>query len=179
MRIEQHYPGEDAEARMLAQTTGVRIVLPKQVADPETVLAMQALARDVPVVPSVKAFALALARASRPGETDSFARIDSDVRLGASPRAAQALLAAGKVLALARGRQHVSRQDIVDVARPVLRHRVLMNARAQAQGRDSSAIVEDVLAEVERRSVPRVSIWTRALLKLTASSADSLMRKKA
>ncbi|HLX63649.1 MAG TPA: MoxR family ATPase [Planctomycetota bacterium] len=164
MCIEQKYPGEDAEARMLAQTTGAEKLLPRQVTDAETVLVMQAFARDVPVVPSVKAFALALARASRPGKVNS-AKVNADVRLGASPRAAQAMLAAGKVLALARGRQHVTRQDIVEVARPVLNHRVLMNARAQAQGRDSSAIVEAVLAEVERRAVPSVSTWTRALLK--------------
>ncbi len=165
MCIEQRYPGEDAEARMLAQTTGAEQPAPKQITDPATVRAMQALTREVPVVPSVKSFALALARASRPGQTDSLKGVESDVRLGASPRAAQAMLAAGKVRALARGRQHVTRQDIVEVARPVLCHRVLMNARAQAQGRDAGSIVEAVLAEVEKRSAPRVSFWTRAVLK--------------
>lgn len=171
MCIEQRYPHEDAEAWMLELTTGAVNAVPRQLVDPETVLAMQAFARDVPVVPSVKQFALAIARASRPGQMQAgslhhneVSAVD-DVRLGASPRAAQAMLAAAKVLALARGRQHVSRQDVSDVARPVMVHRVLMNAKAQAQGRDSRGVVEAVLRELDERAVPKVSWWIREVLK--------------
>ncbi|MCX7805870.1 MAG: MoxR family ATPase [Planctomycetota bacterium] len=164
MMIEQEYPGGREEKQMVLQTTGTHRAEAKTVAGPELVLAMQALAREVPVVPSVRDFALALVRGSRPGEEDGIPEAAGLIRLGASPRAAQALLLAGKVIALARGRRHVTKQDIVEVARPVMSHRLLVDYRAQAEGRDARRVLDTLIANARRRSVPRTSVWTRELL---------------
>ncbi len=168
MMIEQTYPSGDDEKRILAQTTCQEQAAPQCVADPPTVVAMQRLAREVPVVPSVRDFALAIVRASRPGEPDAAPAVSKSIRLGASPRAAQSMLLAGKVLALARGRQHVSRQDIIEVAEPVLAHRIQIDFRAAADGAGAHQIVAALIAHAQGRSVPATSRWTRELLELGA-----------
>lgn len=165
MCIEQDYPDEAAEGKMVEMTTGNRKIIPKQVATPEKVLAMMRFAKDVPVIPSVKRFALSIVRASRPHEKEAVKEVAGEIRLGASPRAAQSMLQAAKVLALARGRQHVSKQDVLEVARPVMCHRLSIDFRAQAKGRTARHVLETLLAKVQERSVPQVSMWTRELLK--------------
>ena len=133
---------------------------------------MQALAREVPVVPAVKDFALALVRGSRPGEEGAIPEARGLIRLGASPRAAQALLLAGKVLALASGRRHVAQQDVIGVARPVMAHRLLLDYRAHAEGRDYRRVLETLIARAQECKVPRVSMWTRELLNTGANRRD-------
>ncbi len=167
MMIEQAYPGAADEKRMLALTTGAITVAAETVAGPDTILAMQRLAREVPVVPSVRDFALWIVRSSRPGESGAAPGIGESVRLGASPRAAQALLLTGKVLALARGRTHVARQDIIDVVEPVMAHRVLLDFRARAQGSACADILRALIARAQALAVPSVSRWTRELLQTT------------
>ena len=173
MMIEQEYPGSEHEKQMVLQTTGTRPVEAQRVAGPEDILAMQALAREVPVVPAVKEFALALVRGSRPGEEGAIPEARGLIRLGASPRAAQALLLAGKVLALASGRRHVAQQDVVDVARPVMAHRLLLDYRAQAEGRGHRRVLETLIARAREREVPRVSMWTRELLNARANRQEN------
>jgi MoxR-like ATPase len=164
MMIEQNYPNSPDEKRILAQTTGKEQSPPRQVADPATVVAMQKLAREVPVVPSVRDFALRIVRASRPGEPDADPALVKSIRLGASPRAAQAMMLAGKVLALARGRRHVSRQDIIDVAEPVLAHRLLLDFRAAAEGAATRRIIQALVAHARKSAMPCGSRWMRELL---------------
>lgn len=164
MSIEQTYPAEDEERRILRLTTGTQTDGVERVGSPEVVLAMQALVREVPVVPSVRDFALALVRASRPGEPGA-GSLDDSVRLGASPRAAQALLLGAKVIALARGRKHVSRQDVIDVARPVLVHRILMDVRAQAEGTTFDRLLQALVNQSRERTGEKLSRWTREVLK--------------
>jgi MoxR-like ATPase len=104
-------------------------------------------------------------RGSRPGEAEAVDEAAGAIRLGASPRAAQALLLSAKVMALARGRRHVTRQDVADVAEPVMAHRILLDFRARARGADFRQILRSLLAGARRRTVPKVSRWTRELLK--------------
>ncbi len=164
MMIEQDYPAADDEKLILAQTTCLDPPAPQCITDAQTVLAMQRLAREVPVVPSVSDFALAIVRASRPGEREAIPGLAKSIRLGASPRAAQAMMLAGKVLALARGRRHVSRQDIIDVAEPVLAHRIRIDFRAAADGANAHGIVQALIAHARRRATPATSRWTGELL---------------
>lgn len=164
MSIEQCYPSANEERWMLRRSTGSYEPQVERITTPETVLSMQALAREVPVVPSVRDFALAVVRASRPGETDSRAGLSESVRLGASPRAAQSLLLGAKATALARGRTHVTRQDIVDVAVPVMTHRLLIDFRAQADGLSRIDLINSLLDEARRRTIPAVSRWTKEVL---------------
>lgn len=165
MSIEQQYPHSEEERRILYQSTGSFQPHVERVTTPEIVLAMQALARDVPVVPSVRDFALAVVRASRPGEAEFPAELRESVRLGASPRAAQALLLGAKVTALARGRGHVTRQDVVDVAVPVLTHRLLIDFRAAAEGLSRTDLIHSLLSAARRTTMPTVSRWTRDVLR--------------
>jgi MoxR-like ATPase len=164
--IEQDYPTLPEEKRILHNTTGVLRPTVSAVLDGPTILAMQEFAREVPVVPSVKEFALNIVRASRANEDGAAPEAARCVRLGAGPRATQALLRLGKVMALAAGRMHVSKQDIVDVVEPVLAHRLLLDFRAQAAGRDQSYVIDALIRHAEARTVPAVSIWVRELLKL-------------
>jgi MoxR-like ATPase len=150
---------------MLSQTTGSAAPAVQSIVGPAEILAMQQLAREVPVVPSVRDFALTIVRASRPGQAGSANAIDRAIRLGASPRAAQALLLGGKVLALARGRMHVTRQDIVDIARPVMSHRILMDFRAAAEGHTKASLLERLIDFACQRAAPRVSFWTAEVLR--------------
>ena len=165
MMIEQEYPNEGEERRMLRTTTGSRRILPERVTDAETIQAMQRLAREVPVVPSVRDFALSIVRASRPGESEAVEASQRDVRLGASPRAAQALLLSAKVLALARGRRHVTKRDVAEVAPPVMAHRLLMDVRAHAEGRGHQQVLEALIRQAEQKSLGEASKWTRELLR--------------
>lgn len=156
MSIEQRYPSESEEREMILRTTGTAESAADVASGPDEVLAMQALARNVPVVPSVRDFALAVVRASRAGEPGTSAAVAESVRLGASPRAAQALLASAKVGALAKGRLHVARQDVVDVARAVLGHRLLLDVRAETGGRSVDDLVEECLSVAQARTLPSV-----------------------
>src|SRR5262245_35047236 len=172
MCIDQKYPDKESEGTMLGQTTGVRTSAANQKTTPEAVVAMQDLAREVPVVPSVKDFALEIVRASRPGEAGEVKEATRDIRLGASPRAAQAMILGAKVLALARGRTHVSKEDVVEIARPVMAHRMSLDFKAQAEGRDQNQVLDILLSAMKQKAVPKVSFWTRELLNRPSSCAS-------
>jgi MoxR-like ATPase len=161
--IEQDFPSFEEEGEMLRRTTGEPIGGAGSVASPQVVQDMQALAREVPVTPSVKEFAVHLVRCSRPGEADS-ADSAAGVRLGASPRASQGLILMGKVFALSRGRCHVTRQDIVDAAEPVLGHRILLGFRAQAHGTTYHDILPKLVRKASERHLPPMPLWVRRVL---------------
>jgi MoxR-like ATPase len=171
MAIEQCYPEEEDERLMIQRTTGAAQAQATAVASPEVVLAMQALAREVPAPPSVRDFALALVRASRPLESGAAPGMIERIRLGASPRASQALLLGGKAMALARGRTHVSQQDIIDIARPVLTHRILLDVRAQSEGLTIAGLLDELVRFAHAQTQPRRSYWTRELLPTPRGSA--------
>ena len=107
-----------------------------------------------------------LVRSSRPKEEGATLEAAENVRLGASPRATQALIKLAKVIALAAGRQHVTKQDIIEVSEPVMSHRLLIDFRAQAQGRDCRYVLNAIIRDTKARSIPKVSMWTREILKL-------------
>ncbi|MCX7590894.1 MAG: MoxR family ATPase [Kiritimatiellae bacterium] len=165
MMIEQEYPAESEERQILEQTTGTYVPRVERVTGPAEILAMQRFAKEVPVVPSVKEFAMHLVRASRPGQVEATAKAEEKIRLGASPRATQALLLCGKVRALASGRFHVTRHDIVAVARPVMAHRLLLDFRAVAEGATYREVLAELVQRARERTVPVLSRWTRELLK--------------
>jgi len=155
MLVDLDYPSEEEELGILEATTGPTGSSVERVVDAATVLAMQRLARLVPVTPSVKRFALALVRGSRPGRPDSSDAVGKLLRWGASPRAGQCLLRAGKVLAIVRGRRYVARADIKDIAVPVLRHRLVPDYRAGGrEGAGIEKLVHRMVEDVDRRSCP-------------------------
>jgi MoxR-like ATPase len=142
------YPTAEEERRILALTTGNVDPSISVVASGEDIERLHGVVRDVPAAENVIEYAARLARATRPGSADADgapASVRTWVRWGAGPRAGQALILGAKARALLEGRSVVSHEDIRAVALPVLRHRILLNFQAEADGVDADRIVRDLL----------------------------------
>jgi MoxR-like ATPase len=146
--IRVGYPTAADEVAILRATTGRRSAPPQPVMDAEAVQALQRGVRDVVVADSVLQYAASLVRASRPESADAPPRVRQYVRWGAGPRAGQALVLGAKAAAFLDGRVAVSPDDVRRVAHPVLRHRVLPNFAAEADGVTSDPLVDALLAHV-------------------------------
>ena len=146
--IRIDYPDEEAEVAILRATTGVAQPPLAPVLEGHEVLALQRLVRELPAADPALRYAAALVRATRPDDPRAPAAVKQYVRWGAGPRAGQALILGAKAHALLDGRHAVSPDDIRRVALPVLRHRVLPNFAAEAEGIGPERLVRDVLAAV-------------------------------
>jgi MoxR-like ATPase len=122
------------------------------VAAGEDIAAVHALVREIPAASNVVDYASRLVRATRPGSAEAASVVSRYVRWGAGPRAGQSLLLCGKARALLEGRATVALDDVQALALPVLRHRVLVNFQAEAEGLDADAIVARLLSEVPTRT---------------------------
>jgi MoxR-like ATPase len=131
---------------VIDRTTGREEPQPRQVLSGKDIVEMRALAREVPIATHVKEFAARLVLATHPSEGSPIAR--KYLRYGSSPRGAQALVRAGKILALMKGRYNVAFNDIKEAAFPALRHRLILNFEAEAEGIRSDAILEKILGEI-------------------------------
>jgi MoxR-like ATPase len=114
----------------------------------EDIIEFQKLVRRVPVPESVSRYAVTLVRASRPAHNGGLDFISEYVSWGASPRAAQYLMLAGKARALLHGRFNVSIEDVQALAYPVMRHRILTNFHAESQRVTTEEIVRRLLEKV-------------------------------
>jgi MoxR-like ATPase len=141
------YPSADEEKQILAHTTTSREPVVTPVASGEQIERARMLVREIPAADNVIDYATRLIRASRP-QDDALDFVRQWVRWGAGPRAGQALLLAGKARAVLHGRPAVSLEDVRAVAPPVLRHRLLVNFQAEAEGIDAELVVERLLATV-------------------------------
>ena len=117
----------------------------KPVLDAADVLAARQLARRIVIAPTVKDYAIRLVLATHPGGEFEIAAFRNYIRVGASPRAAQALVTAAKVFALMDGRFAVSLADVRRVALPALRHRIIRTFEAEADGINTDELVQGVL----------------------------------
>jgi MoxR-like ATPase len=142
------YPGAEDEVAILRATTGVSNEALSPIITAEQVRDLQRMTREIPAADAALRYAASLARATRPKGGEATALVEQYVRWGAGPRAGQALVLGAKAAALLAGRHAVSPEDIRRVARPVLRHRVLPNFAAEAEGMDAERIVEDLLERV-------------------------------
>jgi len=142
------YPGAEDEVAILRSTTGATTGPLAPMLGGEEVLALQAMVRDVVAPDAALRYATALVRATRPDDPTAPTQVKQYVRWGAGPRAGQALVLGAKAHALLAGRLAVAPEDIRRVARPVLRHRVLPNFAAEAEGITSERIVEELLTYV-------------------------------
>jgi MoxR-like ATPase len=141
-------PTEDDLVGILARTTGPAAAEPAPVLDADTVLRWQGFARQVPVAEPVARAVARLIRATHPDAEGAPASVRRFVRYGASPRGAQAIQLAAKVRALTQGRLNVAFADVQAVVLPALRHRVLTNFEADAEGVGAEQIVADALAAI-------------------------------
>ena len=150
--IRIDYPTDEEEVEILrATTTAVEPEL-AAVMGAEEALALQRLVRELPASDPILRYAAALAQATRPMRSDVPALVKEYVRWGAGPRAGQALVLGAKARALLEGRHAVSPEDVRRVAPPVLRHRVLLNYAAEAEGVTTEQVIEAILAHVPEPS---------------------------
>jgi MoxR-like ATPase len=150
------YPSESDEVAILRATTGSTDAVISRVIDEQGVVRLQKLTRDLVAADPVLKYAAALVRATRPDQGAVPQIVRKFVRWGAGPRAGQALILGAKAAALLDGRFAVSPDDVKRVAYPVLRHRVLTNFAAQAEGVSAERVIGDLLESVPapRSAIP-------------------------
>ena len=144
-----NYLNEDDEVTVVEQTTARRAPKIEPLFTGEDVLQFHELVRQVPIAKSLVRYAVRLAAASRPQQTDSPAFVNDWISWGAGTRACQFLVLGAKARALLQGRTHVSADDIRALAGPVLRHRILVNYRAEAEGTNVETIIRRLLETVK------------------------------
>ena len=148
MQIDVGYPDRTAEKRVLIETTGVSETSAKQAMSAEDLLAAQRLVRAAPIGETVVEAILDLVRAARPGEGDP--ELTKPIAWGPGPRAAQSLALAARARALIDGRLAPSRDDVVALAEPVLKHRMALTYPARAEGETVSGVVARLVAKYVR-----------------------------
>ena len=142
------YLDPEDEVRVVTQTTSASRLVPERVLDGAAISAFQHSVREVLVADEVARYAVRLVDTSRPGRGAKVDFVQKWVKWGAGLRASQALILGGKARALMNGRHHVSVKDIQALAPPILRHRVIPNFYAEADGITSDRIIEQLLAAV-------------------------------
>jgi MoxR-like ATPase len=139
LKILVDYPNFEEERRIVQlYTEGERVPDVERVLAREELQRIQQLVREVPIADDLRDSAVELARATREHE---------QIEYGASPRASMALVLTGKARAFLRGRSHVKWEDIEAMALPVLRHRIIVDFRAEREGLDADDVIESILAD--------------------------------
>jgi MoxR-like ATPase len=147
MQVDVNYPDLATEREILVRTTGIAEESPIQVMDGTTLIQAQRLVRQVPVGESVAEAILALVRAGRP-ETSSIEEVRKHVSWGPGPRASQALMLGVRARAAMEGRLSPSVDDVLELAHPILRHRMALSFAAQAEGVTLKDIIDRLCALV-------------------------------
>jgi MoxR-like ATPase len=142
------YPQEGEYHDILLRTTETALPHVETVSSGQEVLAMRKIVRSVAVSEQVRRYAIRLMMATQPGSPHAPRAVQRTVALGSSPRGAQGLLMMGKVRALIGGRFAVSCQDVRDVAKPVLRHRIIFNFEGQSERVNVDDLLDGVVESV-------------------------------
>jgi MoxR-like ATPase len=146
-KLKVKYPtAADLHTILDRTTTRDTPALSKVLNDPSEVVALRNVVRQVPLARDIQAHAIDLVLATHPEEPQASPLAKKYVRYGASPRAAQALILAGKIYALLDNRYHVSRADIEKAAAPALRHRIILNFEGEAEGTTTDDVIAEILA---------------------------------
>ncbi|HSE44325.1 MAG TPA: MoxR family ATPase [Gemmatimonadales bacterium] len=146
LELRVGYPSRSEEESIVEQTTGSRKERLEPVLDAEALRGMQDLVRRIPVSKELIRASVTLARMTRPADDEAPAFIKEFVEWGAGPRASQYLVLGAKARAALEGRPMADLDDVRTVAPAVLRHRVLTNFSAEAAGRNSEDVVQELLA---------------------------------
>jgi MoxR-like ATPase len=145
MEIDVGYPDRDAERKILFETTGAEETRPKPAMNADDLMAAQRLVRRLPVGESVVDSILKLVRSARPGPESGDAKL---IAWGPSPRASQALMLAVRARALLDGRLAPSIDDVLELAEPVLKHRMALTFTARAEGESIEAVIARLKARI-------------------------------
>jgi MoxR-like ATPase len=146
--IRVGYPSAEEEIGILRSTTAVDRTQLRPVMDGPQTLALQRLVREIPASDPALDYASRLVRSTRPDQPNLPPLVKQYVRWGAGPRAGQALILGAKAFALLKGRLTIAPEDIQRVAHPVLRHRVLLNFAAEAEGVSVERVIDELLATI-------------------------------
>jgi len=144
------YPSAEELSEVLTRTTTGLKPQVNKVLQREQLMELMNLVREVPVASHVQDYAVRLVLATHPKTETAAVISDQYLRFGSSPRGAQTLLLGGKVRALAQGRFNVSFDDIQAVAYPALRHRLILNFEAEAEGIVTDQVISQILQDVPR-----------------------------
>ena len=142
------YLPEEDEVKVVSETTSRVDAQTSPVFKAEDVLRIQSVVRKVPVADSVVRYAVRLAASSRPGQANRPDFVNEWINWGAGLRAGQALIIGAKARALLQGRSHVTPDDVKALAVPVLRHRILPNFKAEAEGVDADQVITKLVETV-------------------------------
>ena len=146
------YPTAEELSEVITRTTEENQIKVNKVVDGHTLSELQLLVKQVPVASHVKDYAVRLVLATHPNTETALDITNKFLRFGSSPRGAQSLLLGAKVRALTEGRFNVSFDDIVAVAFPALRHRLIVNFEAEAEGITTDDVLDKILSDVPRDS---------------------------
>ncbi|WP_129629677.1 AAA family ATPase [Candidatus Oscillochloris fontis] len=148
-KVNVTFPSAAELVEIAQRTTGARTPQTRKVANGAMIVEMQELARTVPIASHVLNYAARLITATHPDSKDAPAVTRQYVRYGASPRGMQGIILAAKIMAMLDGRLNVAFADLKAAALPTLRHRVVLNFEAQAEGIAPDEVVKGVLEAVK------------------------------
>ncbi|MHC2066691.1 AAA family ATPase [Bremerella sp. T1] len=141
------YPTFDDEFEIARRTTAKQTVKLEPVLTAEELIELQSLVRDVPASDHVIRYAITLVRQTRVGEPGIPSFVSDMLSWGAGPRSVQFLILGGKARALLNGRTHVTTEDIQALAKPVLRHRIVLNYGAESEGVSADDVIDRIVQE--------------------------------
>ncbi|MFA7124325.1 MAG: MoxR family ATPase [Candidatus Delongbacteria bacterium] len=144
------YPDLNSEIEIVEKTTTQEETAVDKVIDGAEIMSFRELIRKIPVTRAVTEYAVNMVRASRPDDAASNTFIKDSVSWGAGPRAGQNLVTGAKIFAALNGRKTPDYEDIKRVAKPVLRHRIIPNFRAEAEGITSEVIIDELIKQAGR-----------------------------
>ena len=148
-KLKISYPDHQGLQKIIDKTTEDYQYELKRVLGADAILEMKSIVKLVPIATHVKDYAIRLALASHPNNANASEQTKEYVLFGASPRGVQSLILAGKVSALLDGRYNVSIEDVNEVAKPALRHRIVLNVRGETEGIDMDDIIDEITRKVQ------------------------------
>ncbi len=152
MKILVHYPSREELNLIVERTIQKEEPEVRPVVDREGILETRSVCREVLVAQHVQDFAIDLVLATQPQHAQAHELARKYIRYGSSPRGAQALVECGRVLALMRGRFHLSADEVQEVAPAVFRHRIILNFDAHADGQTPDTILKQIISSVAARA---------------------------
>jgi len=152
MKILVVYPSREELNRIVERTIQPEETQVQAVMDRDEIHEVRSVCRQVLVTPHVQEMAIALVMATQPEQKEAHELARKYIRYGSSPRGAQALVECGRVLALMRGRYHLSIDDIQTIAAAVLRHRIILNFDAHADGQTPDSILSAIIKGVTKQA---------------------------
>ncbi|MGM0597126.1 MAG: AAA family ATPase [Myxococcota bacterium] len=145
------FPDKDELHEIMKRTTGEEIPEIRKVMNGERILEMRQLVRAMEIPHDIQDYALRVLRSTHPDYKETPKKVKKFVRFGGSPRAAQAILLAARVRALTEGRYSISYKDVQEVVKPALRHRLILNFEAEAEGIKCDDLLDDILKNLKEK----------------------------